>query len=109
MSKIEILNELRRCVEPTQEGWDVWFHGAYLGTIVKVKAGFYQIIRTDSDCPFGERTNFMAAISSFIPQAVKVYQDDYREMQEAYPVIRSIGVSKAAQKTVWQKIKGWFK
>ena len=109
MSKIEILNELRRCVEPTQEGWDVWFHGAYLGTIVKVKTGLYQIVRTDTLCPLGERKNFMASISSFIPQAIKVYQDDYKELQEAQPVLRTHGVTKATQKSLWMRVKMWFK
>ena len=109
MNKIEILNELRRCVEPTQEGWDVWFHGAYLGTIVKVKTGLYQIVRTDTSCPLGERTNFMAAISSFIPQAVQIAKDDYKELQESYPVIRTHGATKAAQKSFWMRVKMWFK
>lgn len=108
MNKIDILNELRKCVEPTQEGWDVWFHGAYLGTIVKVSAGDYLILRDSVDIPIGKRTNFMAAISSFIPQAVDVYKDDYKELQEAYPVIRSHGVNKAQQKSLWNRIKGWF-
>lgn len=109
MNKIEILNELRRCVEPTQEGWDVWFHGAYLGTIVKVKAGLYEIVRCDTSCPLGERTNFMAAISSFIPQAVQIAKDDYRELQESQPVIRSYGVNKAQQSRWVNIIKSWFK
>lgn len=109
MNKIEILNELRRCVEPTQEGWDVWFHGAYLGTIVKVKTGFYQIVRTDTSCPLGERTNFMAAISSFIQQAVQIAKDDYRELQESQPVIRSHGVNKAQQSRWVNIVKSWFK
>lgn len=109
MNKIEILNELRRCVEPTQEGWDVWFHGAYLGTIVKVKAGLYEIVRCDTSCLLGERTNFMAAISSFIPQAVQIAKDDYRELQESQPVIRSYGVNKAQQSRWVNIIKSWFK
>lgn len=109
MNKIEILNELRRCVEPTQEGWDVWFHGAYLGTIVKVKTGLYEIVRCDISCPLGERTNFMAAISSFIPQAVQIAKDDYRELQESQPVIRSYGVNKAQQSRWVNIIKSWFK
>lgn len=109
MNKIEILNELRRCVEPTQEGWDVWFHGAYLGTIVKVKTGLYEIVRCDTSCPLGERTNFMAAISSFIPQAVQIAKDDYRELQESQPVIRSYGINKATQKSLWMRVKMWFK
>lgn len=109
MNKIEILNELRRCVEPTQEGWDVWFHGAYLGTIVKVKTGLYEIVRCDNSCPLGERTNFMAAISSFIPQAVQIAKDDYRELQESQPVIRSYGVNKAQQSRWVNIIKSWFK
>ena len=109
MNKIEILNELRRCVEPTQEGWDVWFHGAYLGTIVKVKTGLYEIVRCDNSCPLGERTNFMAAISSFIPQTVQIAKDDYRELQESQPVIRSYGVNKAQQSRWVNIIKSWFK
>lgn len=108
MNKIQILNELRKCVEPTQAGWDVWFHGAYLGRIVKIRTGNYAILRMESDNPLGQRTNFMAAIACYIDQAVKVYQADYRELQESQPVIRSVGVNKQAQKSVWQKIKEWF-
>lgn len=108
MNKLNILNELRKCAEPTQEGWDVWFHGAYLGTIVKVSAGNYVILRDDKEVPLGHRTNFMAAISSFIKPATEVYQADYKELQESQPVIRSVGVNKQAQKSIWQKIKEWF-
>lgn len=107
MNKLEIINELRKCVEPTQAGWDVWYHGAYLGTIVKVKAGEYAILRTDSDAPLGLRTNFMAAISSYVAEANKVRIADYIELQMAQPVIRQIG--EAPKKSLWQKIKGFFK
>jgi hypothetical protein len=109
MNKLNIVNELRRCAEPTSEGWDIWYHGAYLGSIVKVKAGQYLIIRESSESKFGERKNFMAAISSFIPDAYEVYKADYKEYQESQPVIRSIGVNKAQQKSLWQRVKGWFK
>ncbi len=110
MNKLNIVNELRACVEPTQEGWDVWYHGAYLGTIVKVKAGQYLIHRQDdATAPFGVRKNFMAAIGAFVPAAYEVYKADYKEYQESQPVIRSIGVNKAQQKSLWQRVKGWFK
>lgn len=114
MNKLNIVNELRACVEPTQEGWDVWYHGAYLGTIVKVKAGLYLIIRENSEfpngvAPGGIRKNFMAAIGAFVPAAYEVYKADYKEYQESQPVIRSIGVNKAQQKSLWQRVKGWFK
>lgn len=109
MNKLEIVNELRRCVEPTQEGWDIWYHGAYLGTIVKIKTGKCMIIRESKDAPVGIRNNFMAAISSFTDAAYEIYLADYKEFQESQPVIRSIGVNKAQQKTLWQRIKGWFK
>lgn len=114
MNKLEIINELRRCAEPTQEGWDIWYHGAYLGTIVKVRTGLYLIIRENSElpngiAPGGVRKNFMAAISSFTDAAYEIYLADYKELQESQPVIRSIGVNKAQQKTLWQRIKGWFK
>ncbi|ADO19612.1 anti-restriction nuclease [Escherichia phage UPEC01] len=110
MNKLNIVNELRACVEPTQEGWDVWYHGAYLGTIVKVKAGQYLIHRQDDAvAPFGARKNFMAAIGAFVPAAYEVYKADYKEYQESQPVIRSIGVNKAQQKSLWQRVKGWFK
>ncbi|AIZ02909.1 hypothetical protein AVV66_gp165 [Escherichia phage vB_EcoM_VR26] len=110
MNKLNIVNELRACVEPTQEGWDVWYHGAYLGTIVKVKAGQYLIHRQDdAAAPFGVRKNFMAAIGAFVPAAYEVYKADYKEYQESQPVIRSIGVNKAQQKSLWQRVKGWFK
>lgn len=107
MNKLEIINELRKCVEPTQAGWDVWYHGAYLGTIVKVKAGEYAILRTDSDNPLGLRTNFMAAISAYVEEANKVRIADYIELQMSQPVIRQIG--EAPKKSIWQKIKGFFK
>lgn len=109
MNKLNIVNELRKCAEPTQEGWDIWYHGAYLGTIVKIKAGQYMIIRENDNAPIGIRTNFMAAIGSFTEAAYEVYKADYKELQESQPVIRSIGVNKQAQKSIWQRIKEWFK
>lgn len=109
MNKLTIINELRACAEPTQEGWDIWYHGAYLGTIIKIRAGKYLVTRDNTEAPLGERKNFMAAISSFVPMAYEVYLADYKELQESLPVIRSIGVNKAQQKTLWQRIKGWFK
>ncbi|EMK4141063.1 hypothetical protein V8280_003789 [Escherichia coli] len=114
MNKLEIVNELRRCAEPTQEGWDIWYHGAYLGTIVKVRAGLYLIILENSEfpngvAPGGVRKNFMAAISSFTDAAYEIYLADYKEFQESQSVICSIGVNKAHQKTLWQRIKEWFK
>lgn len=109
MNKLEIINELRRCAEPTQEGWDIWYHEAYLGSIVKIKTGKYLIIRGGSEASMGIRKNFMAAISSFTDAAYEIYLAVYKEFQESQPVIRSIGVNKAQQKTLWQRIKGWFK
>ncbi|AAD42544.3 hypothetical protein [Escherichia phage T4] len=67
------------------------------------------IIRESKDAPVGIRNNFMAAISSFTDAAYEIYLADYKEFQESQPVIRSIGVNKAQQKTLWQRIKGWFK
>lgn len=109
MNKLNIINELRKCAEPTQEGWDIWYHGAYLGTIVKIKAGQYMVIRENNDAPFGLSKNFMAAISSFVDVAYEIYKEDYKEYQQSQPVIRSIGVNKQAQKSIWQRIKEWFK
>ncbi|UPW39401.1 hypothetical protein ESCO47_00165 [Escherichia phage vB_EcoM_ESCO47] len=109
MNKLNIVNELRKCAEPTQEGWDIWYHGAYLGTIVKIKAGKYMILREDKDAPVGIRNNFMAAIGSFVDAAYEVYKEDYKELMESQPVIRSIGVNKVQQKSLWQRVKGWFK
>lgn len=109
MNKLEIINELRKCAEPTQEGWDIWYHGAYLGTIVKVAAGHYLIFRENSGSLVGIRGNYMAAISSFADAAYEVYMADYAEWFESQPVIRSVGVNKAQQKSLWQRIKGWFK
>lgn len=114
MNKLNIINELRKCAEPTQEGWDIWYHGAYLGTIVKVRAGLYLIIRENSEfpngvAPGGIRKNYMAAISSFVDTAYEIYKEDYKEYQQSQPVIRSIGVNKQAQKSIWQRIKEWFK
>lgn len=109
MNKLNIINELRKCAEPTQEGWDIWYHGAYLGTIVKIKAGQYTVIRENNDAPFSLRKNYMAAISSFVDAAYEIYKEDYKEYQQSQPVIRSIGVNKQAQKSIWQRIKEWFK
>ncbi|AND75931.1 hypothetical protein BOW89_gp259 [Escherichia phage WG01] len=109
MNKFNILCELQRCKENTQEGWDIWYHGAYLGSIIKVKVGKYLIVRNDSGAPYGSRDTFMAALGSFVDAAGEVYQADYKEYQESQPVIRSIGVNKAQQKTLWQRVKGWFK
>lgn len=109
MNKLNIINELRKCAEPTQEGWDIWYHGAYLGTIVKIKAGQYTVIRENNDAPFGLRKNYMAAISSFVDAAYEIYKEDYKEYLQSQPVIRSIGVNKQAQKSIWQRIKEWFK
>lgn len=111
MSKITILNELRRCVEPTQEGWDVWFHGVYLGSIIKVQSGsdYYVMRDYDKKNPLGIRKNYMAAIACFIDGAMEVALDDIKELVEYRSQLRSYGVNKAQQKTVWQKIKGWFK
>lgn len=109
MNKLNIINELRKCAEPTQEGWDIWYHGAYLGTIVKIKAGQYTVIRENNDAPFDLRKNYMAAISSFVDAAYEIYKEDYKEYQQSQPVIRSIGVNKQAQKSIWQRIKEWFK
>ena len=109
MNKLNIINELRKCAEPTQEGWDIWYHGAYLGTIVKIKAGQYTVIRENNDTPFGLRKNYMSAISSFVDAAYEIYKEDYKEYQQSQPVIRSIGVNKQAQKSIWQRIKEWFK
>ena len=89
MNKLEIINELRRCAEPTQEGWDIWYHGAYLGTIVKIKTGKYMIIRESKDAPVGIRNNFMAAISSFTDAAYEIYLADYKESSGTYmPVVK---------------------
>lgn len=109
MNKLNIINELRKCAEPTQEGWDIWYHGAYLGTIVKIKAGQYMVIRENNDAPFGLHKNYMAAISLFVDAAYEIYKEDYKEYQQSQPVIRSIGVNKQAQKSIWQRIKEWFK
>lgn len=109
MNKLNIINELRKCAEPTQEGWDIWYHGAYLGSIVKIKAGQYMVIRENNDAPFGLRKNYMSAISSFVDAAYEIYKEDYKEYQQSQPVIRSIGVNKQAQKSIWQRIKEWFK
>lgn len=110
MNKLNVINELRRCVNPTAEGWDVWYRGEYLGSIVKVKAGNYAIIREDESNPFGERMSFMAAISSFLRMAMEVRHDQMLDIIRNSDVkLRSRGVSCSAQKTVWEKVKGWFK
>ena len=108
MNKLNIVNELRRCAEPSQAGWNIWYHGAYLGSIVKIKAGQY-LIHRDETTKAAFRQTYMAAISSFVDAAYEVYKADYKEFQESQPVIRSIGVNKAQQKTLWQRVKGWFK
>lgn len=108
MNKFNILCELQRCKENTQSGWDIWYHGAYLGSIIKIKAGQY-LIHRDETTKAVFRETFMAALGSFVDAAAEVYQADYKEFQESQPIIRSVGVNKAQQKTVWQRVKGWFK
>ncbi|QYN80705.1 hypothetical protein [Kosakonia phage Kc304] len=114
MNKLEIINELRRCVERRNEHvWDVWYKGEYLGEIARVSNmnNQYVCIRENCNDFLGRRENFMAAISSFVPNAIKVKTEKatvaMREAMNNTPDLKQIGIREP--KTIWQKIKGWFK
>lgn len=115
MQKLNILNELRKCVEANDHHWDVWFRGVYLGHIIKdTRTGSYYIMRViDPDCPLGRRDNYMAAIACFIDSAVKVVQEEIeRSLRQALtkePELKQIGIRYIKKKSIFQKIKGWFK
>lgn len=117
MNKLEIINELRRCAETRidREGdkvWDLWFKGEYLGEITKMKNGQYCCIRsTHCESLIGRRDNYMAAVASFVSGAIKVNHEKatiaMREAMNNTPDLKQIGLREP--KTVWQRIKGWFK
>lgn len=111
---IEIINELRRCVELREDGvckeWDIWYKSVYLGTIQSFGKGY--LVHRDNDTNFlGVRKTFMAAISCYIRSAKKVNLDitnaALREACNNVPDLKVIGLREP--KSVWQKIKGWFK
>ncbi|BBC78329.1 Hypothetical protein KNT65_gp164 [Escherichia phage EcS1] len=119
MNKLEIINELRRCAETRidkwgDKVWDIWYKGEYLGEITRMKNldNSYACIRsTKCDSLIGRRDNFMAAISSFVSGAIKIHNEKLtivmREALNNTPDIKQIGIREP--KSMWQKIKGWFK
>lgn len=111
MNKLEILNELRRCVEPHENNWAVWFRGEYIGTIVKAGKNDYRVVRVlATDNHFGQRTNFMAAIACFIESAIRLHQAEFCDALLKQPEFKRLGRGvRLKKKSVWQRVKGWFK
>lgn len=112
MNKFQILNELQRCKEKSHGGsvHDIWFHGAYLGRIVKFEGTyscFYQNSHEESKLVYEAcHKNFSAAIGWFVEFAVKeeLWQQQYA-LRHVEPELKSLGKSKP---TLWQRIKWWF-
>lgn len=115
MNRPAILNELQRCVEKSFDGteWDVWFRGTYLGTIKRNSTSSYSVISCKGNhC--GNVSNYMQALARYIDStSVVLLKEELKNLQHwidkitETPEIRSWGLRKP--KTLWQKIKGWFK
>lgn len=120
MNRVEILNELQRCTENVtdkynlpESAWEIWFRGQHLGSIDLKYKGCYAVFsslgRHCGDCP-----NFMQALSRFIDSCAVVIAANQLKETEAWidkviaePEIRTWGIREP--KTLWQKIKGFFK
>ena len=122
MNRSEILNELQRCLEKVSDehhlptdAWEVWFRGTHLGTIDRKHQSCYAIYSSlNRHC--GDCSNFMRALAQFINSTAVVIANEQINKETRWlagvnkePEIRSVGVNKHQQKTLWQKIKGWFK
>lgn len=120
MNRPEILNELQRCVEQVTDkyylptnAWEVWFRGRHIGSIDRKYKGCYAVISSlGNHC--GDCTNFMQALSRFINAAAVVIAEQQIKQTEAWieevtkePELRTWGIREP--KTIWQKIKGFFK
>ncbi|AHY25242.1 hypothetical protein AVV36_gp168 [Pectobacterium bacteriophage PM2] len=87
MNKLDIINELRKCVEKCGYTWHIWFRGVYLGSIVKTD-GDYLVFRDDDEISYGIRKNYMQAISSFANMAQKVKENKYNEYLLSEPTLK---------------------
>lgn len=120
MNRPEILNELQRCVQrvddqyrlPT-DTWEVWFRGAHLGSI-ELKAKDCYAVYSSMGRHCGNCQNFMQALSRFINSCAVIIAKKQIEETEKWidevtkePEIRRWGIREP--KTIWQKVKGWFK
>ncbi|WWS24026.1 hypothetical protein vBKpnAMK3_00065 [Klebsiella phage vB_Kpn_AM_K3] len=113
MNKFKVLNELQRCVEkvdlnlnmPT-DCWDVWFRGHFIGYIDKKFAKCYAIYNADGK-HIMDVDNYQKALAKFVPMAEAVNSTEWLEKMQGEPVIRQIGIRE--KKSLWQKIKGFFK
>lgn len=115
MNRPAILNELQRCVEKSFNGteWDVWFRGTYLGTIKRNSTSSYSVITCKGNhC--GNAPNYMKALARYIDStSVVLLKEELKNLQHwvdkitEAPEIRAWGLREP--KTLWQKIKGWFK
>lgn len=120
MNRVETLNELQRCLEqvtdkyhlPT-DAWEIWFRGNHLGSIERKDNKVYAIYSSHGrHC--GEHPNFMKALSCYIDScAVVIAHAELKEVEAwidtvvSEPEIRTWGVRE--KKSIWQKVKGWFK
>lgn len=113
MNKFKVMNELQRCVEkvdlnlnmPT-DCWDVWFRGHFIGYIDKKMHKCYACYDADGK-HIMDVDNYQKALGKFIPAAVVVNSMEWLERMQGEPVIRQLGLSE--KKSLWQKIKGFFK
>lgn len=113
MNKFKVLNELQRCVEkvnlnaniPT-DCWDVWFRGHFIGYIDKKFTKCYAIYNADGK-HIMDVDNYQKALAKFVPMAEAVNSMEWLEKMQGEPVIRQIGICE--KKSLWQKIKGFFK
>lgn len=120
MNRPETLNELQRCIErvtdkyylPT-DAWEVWLRGTHLGSI-ELKAKNVYAVYSSHGRHCGEHSNFMKALAEFIDScAVVIAYDEIKATEEwikevtKEPELHTWGLREP--KTIWQKIKGFFK
>ena len=115
MNKFQLMTELQACVERTNDHeWAVWIRGVYLGSIAcDVNKCFYRVI-TSKEKYCGSKNSFSAALSCFMDAAELVVINEEKADVERWidavtreTEFRRWGLSEP--KTLWQKIKGWFK
>lgn len=120
MNRPAILNELQRCAErvtdehylPT-EAWEVWFRGTHLGSIERKYKGCYAV-HSSLGRHCGDCATYMESLARFIDScSVVIAKKELEEVEEwinevvKEPELRVWGIREP--KTMWQKIKGWFK
>lgn len=113
MNKFKVLNELQRCVEkvdlnlnmPT-DCWDVWFRGHFIGYIDKKFYKCYAVYNADGK-HLADVQSFQKALSMFVNIAQVVNSIELFDILTSEPTIRQIGLRE--KKSLWQKIKGFFK